>query len=121
MSSTPDVQQLVDTVVPPGGCALSNPPELVFTTNRFASSAFSCIAMVDPFGTMLAFAHDPVGGVATYAAALSRVDYIVLARPISVWLAGPYATLLPYIGAHFRVVGSGTLFIYVREDSLRPA
>ena len=119
--STPDVQQLVDTVVPPGACALSNPPELIFTTDRFASSASSCTAMVDPFGTMLAFAHDPAGGVAAYAAALSRVDYIVLDRPIDFWLVGPYATLLAYIGAHFRVVNSGTLFIYVREGSLAPA
>ena len=77
--------------------------------------------MVDPFGTMLAFAHDPAGGVAAYAAALSRVDYIVLDRPIDFWLVGPYATLLAYIGAHFRVVNSGTLFIYVREGSLAPA
>jgi alpha-1,2-mannosyltransferase len=110
-----DYENAVDAVVPAGACALSDGPVILFTTDRFLSSVPGCTEMVDPFGTMLAFAHDPAGGTATFRSALSSVDYLVLSTGVDSWLRGAYVALLPYVGAHFHVMRSGVLYVYVRN------
>ena len=114
-TATRDYERAVDAVVPAGACALSDGPVIIVTTNRFVSSVPGCTKMVDPFGTMLAFVHDPAGGDAAFRSALSSVDYLVLSTAVDSWLDGPYATLLPYVGANFHLVRSGLLFVYVRN------
>jgi len=113
--ATSDVGSAVDSVVPAGACALADRPEIVVTANRFVSSVAGCTEMVDPFGTFLAFAHDPIGGVATFRMALAHADYLVLSVGINRWFVGSYAVLPAYVSAHFHLVRVPPLYIYIRD------
>ena len=113
--STMDVQRAVDSVVPAGACALADRPEFLVTSDRFVSSIAGCTQMVDPFGSFLAFAHDPSGGVATFRTAIVHADYLVLGIDINRWFGGSYAVLRGYVSDHFHIVAVAPLHIYVRD------
>ena len=115
LSSSQDVGGAVDSVVPAGGCALSDDPRLLVTAGRFVSAVAGCTDMTDPFGTMLRFDGDPRGGVAAFRSALTHADYLVLDVTVRTWLVGPYAPLQTYVTANFRLHPSGPLNIYVRD------
>jgi hypothetical protein len=113
--STADVVTAVDSVVPAGACALADRPDILVTTNRFVSSVAGCTEMVDPFGSFLAFSHDPSGGVETFRMALLHADYLVLSVGIDKWLGGRYSALQGYVGTHFYIVKTAPVHIYARD------
>jgi hypothetical protein len=116
-SSVSDPAAAIDAVVPPGGCSISSAPIVLVISDRFVSSSPGCTAMVDSFGTKLAFADDPSAGVADYRAAITHADYLVLGFPAAAWLDGAYAPLQAYVAGDFHLVRSGPEWIYIRDGS----
>lgn len=115
LRSTPDVVAAVDFVVPAGDCALADRPDLLVTSNRFATSVAGCTQMVDPFGSFLAYSQDTSAGVEIFRMAVVHADYLVLSVGIDRWLGGRYAALQAYVGANFHLASSAPLHIYVRD------
>jgi alpha-1,2-mannosyltransferase len=109
--STPDVVGAVDSVVPAGGCAVSDAPRNLVTADRFVATASGCTNMTDPAGTMLAL-DDTREASGVWDAVFDRVDYVVTETPIRSWSVPGDASA--YVAEHFRLVRSGGLFIYVR-------
>jgi hypothetical protein len=114
--STPDVQAAVDSVIPPGGCAVSDAPRILVTTDRFVAATRGCTTMADPGGTVLAL-DSSAEASRVWSAVVHHVDYVVTATPIGAWAVPAAASL--YVEQHFTVVRSGSLLIYVRRG--RPA
>jgi len=116
-SSVSDPAAAVDAVIPQGGCSISSAPIVLVISDRFVSASPGCTAMVDTFGTKLAFSDDPAAGVAAYRAAITHADYLVLGFPAEVWLSGAYAPLQAYVAGDFHLVRSGPEWIYIRDGS----
>ena len=114
--STPDLVAAVDSVIPPGGCAVSDAPRNLVTTDRFVAAAPGCTTMTDPGGTVLAL-DSSAEAARVWSAVVHHVDYVVTATPIGAWTVPAEASL--YVEQHFTVVRSGGLLIYVRQG--RPA
>lgn len=109
--STPDVVKAVDSVIPAGGCAVSDAPRDLVTTDRFVATAPGCTDMTDPAGTMLAL-DDSSEASTVWRAVFDRVNYVVTETQIGSWsIAGDASA---YVAGHFRLVRSGGLLIYVR-------
>ncbi len=114
--SVPDVAETVDAVIPPGGCALSDSPVDLFTSDRFQASRTGCTTMTDPQGTSLALGTAPAAAVAAWRAAFTHADYIVTAAPVGNWELPRDAGIPGYVAANFSLVRSHGLLIYVRHD-----
>jgi hypothetical protein len=82
--STPDVVRAVDSVIPAGGCAVSDAPRNLVTTDRFVATVSGCTNMTDPAGTMLAL-DDSSEASTVWHAVFDRVDYVVTETPIRSW------------------------------------
>lgn len=114
--ATTDPGPAVDAVVPSQSCTLSDAPALLAPSDRISSDEPGCAAMVDPYGTMLAYSGDTVSGVALFRDALARSDYVVLDESLASWLSGAYAPLRGEVTAGFHLVRSTGLLIYVRDS-----
>jgi alpha-1,2-mannosyltransferase len=112
--STPDVAGAVDSIVPAGGCAVSDAPRNLVTADRFVATASGCTNMTDPAGTMLAL-DETSEASSVWHGVFDRVDYVVTETPIRSWAIPGDASA--YVAEHFRLVRSGGLFIYVRAGS----
>jgi hypothetical protein len=113
--SAPDPAAVVDAALPPGACALSDRPVLLFTADRFQSTVAGCTQLTDPAGTLLALGGDARRSVATWQQAFEHVDYVVTDRLIRSWQLPAGARIPDYVAAHFRLVHADALLVYVRS------
>jgi alpha-1,2-mannosyltransferase len=107
-----DVVVAVDSVIPEGGCAMSDAPRNLVTTDRFVSSRPGCTDMTDPNGTALALGNT-AEAAAVWRSAFAEVDYVIVEAPVTTWPIDPVATA--YVAENFRLVRSSGLLIYVRK------
>jgi hypothetical protein len=113
--SVPDLAGTVDAVVPAGGCALSDAPSKLVTTDRFVATAPGCTDMTDSQGATLSFGYGSAGAEHLWTVALEHADYLVTSTPFASWYIPPDATLRDYVAANFKLVHTGGLLIYVRN------
>jgi len=113
--AAPDLAPAVDAVIPPGGCALSDSPALLFTSNRFVSVRRGCNDVTDPEGATLALGTGTPAAAAMWRDAFSHADYVVTSRAIGAWPLLANSSVPAYASRHFRLVGSAGLFAYVRR------
>ncbi|MGA8016867.1 MAG: hypothetical protein WCB85_13210 [Candidatus Dormiibacterota bacterium] len=111
-----DPAPIVDSMVPQGACALAAHTQFLVMSDRFISSVPGCSALVDPFGTELAYGSDRSETVAVFGAALASAGYLVLDTSPARWLGGAWAApLRAYIAGHFREVRPGLPAIWRRD------
>lgn len=115
-ATVPDVAVAVDAVVPAGGCALSDSPVFLFTSDRFASTVRGCTVMTDPYGTTLALGNSSPDAVAAWGAAFHDVDYVVTTTAIDDWVLPAAAHIGDYVARNFHLRRSGLLLVYVRNS-----
>jgi alpha-1,2-mannosyltransferase len=113
--SVPDIAGTVDAVVPAGGCALSDAPSKLVTTNRFVASAPGCNDMIDPAGATLSHGYGTADAERLWTTALDHADYVVTSTPFAYWYIPPDAALRAYVAKNFRLLRSGGLLFYVRN------
>ncbi|MDQ6846866.1 MAG: glycosyltransferase 87 family protein [Candidatus Dormibacteraeota bacterium] len=113
--SAPDPAALVDAVIPPGACAISNSPVFLFTANRFQSDVAGCTDLTDPAGTFLALGVTSAESVATWQYAFAHADYVLTDGPITQWGLPVGAHVLAYVAQNFRLVRDRNPYIYVRD------
>jgi alpha-1,2-mannosyltransferase len=113
--SVPDIAGTVDAVVPAGGCALSDAPSKLVTTNRFVASAPGCNDMIDPAGATLSHGYGSADAERLWTTALDHADYLVTSTPFAYWYIPPDAALRAYVAENFRLLRSGGLLFYVRN------
>lgn len=114
--SAPDVASVVDATVPAGGCAFSDAPSKLVTSDRFTAARPGCTTVTDPNGAAVALTGDPILAARTWQTAFERCDYVVTDRAISDWYIGATPSLLRYIAGNFRMEWHGGLLFYVRES-----
>jgi hypothetical protein len=113
--STPDLAGTVDAVVPAGGCALSDAPSKLVTTNRFVAGAPGCTDIIDPAGATLSHGYGSAGTEQLWTTALDQADYLVTSTPFAYWYIPPDDALRAYVAEHFRMLRFGGLLFYVRN------
>jgi hypothetical protein len=112
-----DVAPIVDSVVPPGACALSDSPKYLVTSDRFLGASRNCPPLVDPFGATLALGEATTEERALWRDLFARVDYVVSDRPIERWYISAEPALLHYVHAHFNELRRGSMLFYVRSGA----
>jgi hypothetical protein len=113
--SMPDVAATVDAIVPPGGCAVSDAPSNLVTTNRFVASAAGCTDMTDSQGATLSYGYRSAGAQQLWMRAVEHADYLVTNILFATWYIPPDPALTSYVATHFRLVQAGGLLFYVRN------
>ena len=113
--AAPDIAGTVDAVVPAGGCALSDAPSKLVTTDRFVATSPGCTVLIDPAGATLAYGYGSAAAEGFWTAALEHADYLVTSTPFAHWYIPPDPTLRAYVAHNFRLLRSGGLLIYVRD------
>jgi hypothetical protein len=112
---TSDIAGVVDAVIPPGGCTLSDAPSKLVTTDRFVATTANCNDMIDPEGATLSYGYGSAGALHLWTVMVERSDYIVTSTPFGDWYIPPNARLRAYVTANFRLLRSGKLLFYVRN------
>jgi hypothetical protein len=110
-----DIAGVVDAVIPAGGCALSDAPVELVTTNRFVASAPGCNTMIDPEGATLSYGYGSAGAEHLWMVCVERSDYIVTTTPFQHWFIPPDAQLRHYVSVHFELHVVGKELFYVRH------
>jgi hypothetical protein len=119
---------LIDRLVPPGACVLSDDAPTLVLADRFSSATPGCTAVVDAFGTTISSdggypASSPQARsaktVGTWLGALEHSDYVVLAlgyRERRIPWDAP--ALHRYLIAHFQALASpGDIILRRRAPS----
>ena len=87
--SVPDIANIVDAIVPAGGCTLSDAPSKLVTTNRFVATAPGCTDMVDSQGATLSYGYGSAGAQHLWTIAVEHADYLVTSTPFAGWYIPP--------------------------------
>ncbi|MBV9099816.1 MAG: hypothetical protein JOZ46_04430 [Candidatus Dormibacteraeota bacterium] len=114
-ASAPDYATVVDSVIPAGGCTLSDAPSKLVTSDRFVSARAGCTMVTDPNGAAVALIGDPTGAAMTWQTAFQQSDYVVTDHPVNAWYISATPSLLRYIAANFRIEWRGGLLFYMRS------
>jgi MFS family permease len=112
---TRDIAGVVDAEIPAGGCALSDAPEQLMTTNRFVATAPGCNTMIDPEGATLSYGFGSAGAEHLWMVCVERADYIVTTTPFQHWYIPPDAQLRHYVSVNFQLHVVGKELFYVRN------
>ena len=110
-----DIAGVVDAVIPPGACVLSDAPSKLVTTNRFVAAASGCNTMIDPQGATLSYGYASAGAEHLWTVEVEHADYMVTSTRFAIWDIPPDAALRAYVSANFQLVREGGLLFYVRN------
>lgn len=111
----PDINRIVDAIVPAGACTLSDAPSKLVTTNRFEAARPGCATMIDPEGATQAYGYGSAGAQRLWTVQVEHADYIVTSTPFDKWYIPPGGALRAYVADNFRLVRSGVLLFYIRN------
>jgi hypothetical protein len=118
---------IVQQLVPPGACVVTDYTAVTIAGNRFVSTDPSCPVIVDPFGLDLTLddGNTPVGPGPPTAAVVSfwrnafeRTNWIVLS-PTAYARIPLVPSLKAYFHANFSRVGTAGVTVYERTSTLR--
>ena len=118
-----DPSAAVKAVVPPGACVVTDTEEIAILSDRFFASAPGCPAIVDAYGTDLAYNHavPPADVTAVskrledfWLRAFARANYVVLSANNAARI--PWTPrVLGYLRTHFHPVGEFGVEIFARN------
>lgn len=117
------VSPVIDRLVPPGACVVTDESSITVAANRFLTSVPGCPAVIDSFGTVMALSGgDQIGSGASHdrrlqhfwMASFTRADYVVLSGANS-WRIPWSPALRRLLREQFRLVHRGGVTIWARD------